>query len=313
MNLTSNIKELHLSCNLDTFYNNFIADDAAHSIPSFQKDNIGDYDIEVTSWQKTENEDGNEIKYRKSGATSDKIRTVTFTHPLSHTMGPSSAKTKKVHRFQRFGSHGSCLEIRTNCYGIPAADCFYLEERWLFESKNTSSSNDNGDEEKEGGITMRCKLQIYYVKSTMFRGFIDKNTKAECKSWCEEYGKMLQKSLQSEAEPTPSAPSPSTTEQHLHNIQGVEKKYTLCGINISKEVLLSIILVLMLASTLLVGFCLFLHSKVKTLEEEMNAWRRGNIMLMQEMRDILVLLHYEAVGSRSILQNALSSSKLSLE
>eukprot|EP00957_Ditylum_brightwellii_P075184 5713149-Ditylum_brightwellii.AAC.1 len=95
MNLTSNIKELHLSCNLDTFYNNFIADDAAHSIPSFQKDNIGDYDIEVTSWQKTENEDGNEIKYRKSGATSDKIRTVTFTHPLSHTMGPSSAKTKK--------------------------------------------------------------------------------------------------------------------------------------------------------------------------------------------------------------------------
>jgi hypothetical protein len=171
----------------------FIADQAPYSIAKYQREKIGDQNITVSKWNVT---------------SPCHIRNISFLHPLKNSIGPTKAKTTREQKFQRFGSHGMTLGNSTVVEGIPAADCFRIEDVWIIQRDPTSSCR----------LVLTVSFRMVFTKRTMLKSLIQRNIRQETKNWFKGYTTMLQQVLASSQKssiggvppPAPQAPSDDT-------------------------------------------------------------------------------------------------------
>lgn len=158
-----------IPCSLDTFMNKFLSDDAVYPISKYQREKIKDRNISYSDWKKKDSSEYPPIFSRD----------INFIHPLDNTVGPSEAKTTREQQYQRFGSHGICVQNTTRIQGVPGADCFRVEDRWIIERVSESS------------VKLAVSFQLVFHKRTIFKPIIQKNSKAETKKWFAGFSRYL--------------------------------------------------------------------------------------------------------------------------
>lgn len=170
-NATTGIESLSIPMSLEQFFTTFFADDALYSLDRYQRNKIGDRDIEITGW------------YQEDGALT---RTMNFVHPIksSYGMGPSEARTTRQQRLKRFGDLGISIENTTVVEGIPSADAFFVQDQWLVESTG------------ENEVKLTTRFGTRFTKRALFRGLIEKNILKETTDWFIGYSEMIGEALQ---------------------------------------------------------------------------------------------------------------------
>lgn len=165
------LKGIKLCCSLSVFYDTLIADDAPWSIPRFQKEIVGDSEIEVSSWALDETGDQDMMH-----------RTITFRHPIKGNLGigPSAAMTRREQRLRHFGTYGMSLETSSFVKGVPASDCFYVDDRWLVEQHT-------------GCVLLTVQYQTRFTSGTLLKRLIGQSVKTEVNDWYRCYAKLLTK------------------------------------------------------------------------------------------------------------------------
>eukprot|EP00588_Corethron_pennatum_P019503 CAMPEP_0194325732 /NCGR_PEP_ID=MMETSP0171-20130528/32541_1 /TAXON_ID=218684 /ORGANISM="Corethron pennatum, Strain L29A3" /LENGTH=427 /DNA_ID=CAMNT_0039085009 /DNA_START=69 /DNA_END=1352 /DNA_ORIENTATION=- len=159
------IENLALPYSLDEFFDSFLRDGANYSLPVYQRDVIGDTELEVSPW--TTAEDGHST------------RSITYRHPINAPVGPPSALASKKQTLRRFGSFGLCLDSRTTAKGVPVADCFHVDDRILVEST------------PEGGVSLQAKYEVRFVKRTMLKKVVKTASASEVKDFFVGYETFL--------------------------------------------------------------------------------------------------------------------------
>jgi hypothetical protein len=170
----------------------FFSNDAFYPIAKYQQEQINDREIHYSKWKKRRNPSSHPPIFD---------RLVTFIHPLKNTIGPSQAKTTRQQSFQRFGNHGMCLQNVTMVEGVPAAECFRVEDRWNIEGDVSSDSDSN-----DSSVKMRVSFQAVFTKRTMFKSIIQKNIRQESKTWAKGYVHFVHQALAEDRRKDADAP-----------------------------------------------------------------------------------------------------------
>mmetsp|Transcript_21065 Transcript_21065/g.26793 ORF Transcript_21065/g.26793 Transcript_21065/m.26793 type:complete len:400 (-) Transcript_21065:110-1309(-) len=159
-----------LSCSIDEFYNYFLKDNAEYSMEFYQREACGDTDIETSEWENSED-------------PFMQTRTMKYLHPVNAPMAPPLAPSSKRQELRRFGDHGIYLDTKTRVNGVPMADYFFVEDRLIVEPN------------PEGGVILKSKFEMRFVKKTMLKQLIENITKGESIEWCKKYAEMARKAV----------------------------------------------------------------------------------------------------------------------
>lgn len=155
------VPSVELPCpSVDFFLDTFLKDGAACPIEKYQKEVVGDKNIGYSQW----------------GTTNDNVmtRNINFVHPLKNKVGPKKALTSRIQQLQTFEDGRLILTNTTRIKGVPGADCFRAEDKWVIQ-------------ESKGIVTMTVSSQLVFEKRTMAKGIIQKNHKSETKKWLQGY------------------------------------------------------------------------------------------------------------------------------
>eukprot|EP00545_Synedropsis_sp_CCMP1620_P005390 CAMPEP_0119018816 /NCGR_PEP_ID=MMETSP1176-20130426/20283_1 /TAXON_ID=265551 /ORGANISM="Synedropsis recta cf, Strain CCMP1620" /LENGTH=473 /DNA_ID=CAMNT_0006972895 /DNA_START=389 /DNA_END=1813 /DNA_ORIENTATION=+ len=173
------------NCSVPHFFDQFLADDAPHSIASYQQNVIGDSQVKVTKWIVLDDDNTN-----GDDTTNVMTRTVSFCHPISNNfgVGPSSTMATRKQTLHRYGDFGLCMETSTFVEGVPACDAFHVADRWLVEEETAAGNNDDHDTPQ---INFTVLHETVFTKRTMFKRMIESSTKTEVKSWYKGYVELL--------------------------------------------------------------------------------------------------------------------------
>lgn len=169
-------KDVRLECTLDQYFDLFLSDGATCSFTHFQKDVIADKDVTITDW-----------KIVDEGARStnkEYTRTLSFTHPIRSSIGPSEAHTERQQVLKRFSSHGMILMNSTRVSGIPAADCFRAEDFWIIEAEGNET------------ILVSARFAPRFHRRTMLKSIIERSIKRETTEWFRLYFDMVRTALE---------------------------------------------------------------------------------------------------------------------
>jgi hypothetical protein len=232
----------------------FFSNEASFPISKYQKEVIKDRDLSYTKWTKNAN-------------TFPPIfnRDISFIHPLNNSLGPSEAKTNRQQRFQRFGTLGVTLQNITNIQGVPGADCFKVEDRWVVEALSDNS------------VRFSVYFQITFFKRTMIKPLIQKNIKAETKKWFQGYVTFIKRALHKEYDRKDSSPLPITTsEDDLDDT--VEKRGT-WFMDVTPTSILVVLVVAVLMAQLF-----YLQRAVVDLQDQLALMRRDTLELTTVLR-----------------------------
>lgn len=167
----SPIESLTLPCTLDTFQELFWCKNAKHPISTYQRDTIGDTDINTFDWEQ-----------QHCGDDDDEITTLSreihYLHPNHAPRGPPMAKTTKKQTLKKYGGYGMVLHTITKVDDVPKADCFVIEDQIVVES--------NGD-----SVILSARCGIRFVKRTIFKTIIQFNAKNGITKWLGGYGDFV--------------------------------------------------------------------------------------------------------------------------
>lgn len=163
------IEGMELPCSLTDFYNTLLADDAPWSIPRFQRDIIGDSEIECSDWAIDETGDQSLMR-----------RTISFRHPinLDFGLGKFTALARREQRLRQFGTYGISLETSSFVKGVPASECFHVDDRWFLEQRG-------------GVVLFTVKYETRFSGRTILKRLISQSTESEVLDWYKCYSKML--------------------------------------------------------------------------------------------------------------------------
>jgi len=174
-------------CDLDDWFDLFFSDDAVFSLARYQLEHVGDRDVSFHPWRRKPTK---QAKPNTASEEDDGIpeleREISYIHPIGgkSMIGPSEAETFRVQSLKRYGSYGAILKnVTTVGKSIPMGDCFRVEDRWIIEQQNSNS------------LKFSVDFRVVFVKRTMFKGVITKNTLSETKGWFQGYSKMLRAAL----------------------------------------------------------------------------------------------------------------------
>ena len=143
----------------------FLADDAPFSLSKYQIETINDKDVKVTPWHSTQEGDAQE-------------RTLSFLHPIKNStgFGPDSAVTNRTQTLRKFPDKGMCLDNVTRVEGIPSADSFHVQDRWVVESIGAGSQ-----------VRLTARYSIRFTKRALLKSLIQKSIRKETKEWWQGY------------------------------------------------------------------------------------------------------------------------------
>lgn len=145
-----------------------MANNAPHSLDRFQREDIQDKDVVVTSWQ---------------GDNGVFTRQISFRHQIKSSFGPSEAPTTRSQRMRRFESKGITLENSTKVENTPASDAFVVEDYWVVSADG------------EDHVILSVFFAPRFLKRTMFKGIIEKSVKQATAGWFQAYVEKVQKIL----------------------------------------------------------------------------------------------------------------------
>eukprot|EP00592_Proboscia_alata_P005702 CAMPEP_0194367636 /NCGR_PEP_ID=MMETSP0174-20130528/15757_1 /TAXON_ID=216777 /ORGANISM="Proboscia alata, Strain PI-D3" /LENGTH=465 /DNA_ID=CAMNT_0039143513 /DNA_START=155 /DNA_END=1552 /DNA_ORIENTATION=+ len=175
------ISPLHLhDCSMQKFLTMFIDDEAPHSLPNFQQEEIGDQHATATNWIDARDVEAahlvkdysKELELAAQKECEFYVREIVYCHPISVPMAPSSADAIKFQRLRRFGSCGVCIETITRVKDVPMTDSFFVEDIIIIEhSKSSDGSNDC--------VTLNARFQIRFVKYNLLQRLIERTTRSE--------------------------------------------------------------------------------------------------------------------------------------
>ena len=185
------------NCNLDEWFDLFFSDDAFFSLARYQLEHVGDRDVSFHPWRRKQKNNCDEkktdsVNHNLNNNNETEIpeleREIRYIHPIGGSMiGPSEAETFRVQSLKRYRNHGAILKNTTTVgKGIPMGDCFRVEDMWVIEKDPSESL-----------LTISVSFNVVFVKRTMFKGMIQKNTLSETRDWFKGYSTMLQTALES--------------------------------------------------------------------------------------------------------------------
>ena len=177
---------------VDDFFTKFLHDDAQWSFQVFQQNVIKDQNIDVTPWQQEQGVQTHEPS-RNRISIQQQSRSLSFLHPRKKAkIGPSTALTKKEQKctllLQQQSIKGIVLHSSTKFEGVPYCDCFMVEEKWIIEPYNESTSD-------AIGCFLSIRLRVNFIKSTMMKKIICNQTLTETKDWFELYIQFLERCM----------------------------------------------------------------------------------------------------------------------
>jgi hypothetical protein len=252
----------------------FVSNDASFHIARYQKESIQDKNLSYSKWKKRQATDAAPSVFPPIFD-----RDISFVHPLNNSVGPSQAKTTRQQRFQRFGALGATLQNITVVQGVPGAECFRVEDRWIVENIGDSS------------VRLSVYFQIVFSKRTMFKPIIQKNVKTETKKWFQGYAKFLKHALQEDdkkdgrsAPPSPIA-SDTETEPILDEQGDGDDSKSLRPLVSPPTFLLGMGLVLVLCLIVLQLF--HLQQSVQILQDQLISIREENKELQATMKQMI--------------------------
>jgi hypothetical protein len=244
----------------------FFANEASYAIEKYQREVIGDKDIQFSKWKK-----------RPSSHPPSFDRVVNFIHPLKNSVGPSQAKTTRQQHFRRFGNYGMSLQNSTVVEGIPAADCFRVEDRWTIERVSGEES-----------LKMAVSFRIVFMKRTMFKPIIQKNIRQETKNWFRGYASMLQRALTDDGkkgvastEPLPSTPVESDAVETTTNAltEGSLKSVSHLELMVKAGTIFLVLVLILQAFSM--------QRSLWSLQNQMNQMQSQNEELVEAMKQLL--------------------------
>merc|ERR1712224_856366 len=172
---------------IDGFYELFLSDDAPNSIGMYQKEIIGDTDVNVEVWR-------NAASSNNDAESESLERDVTYLHAIAGGAAkmvgvPAAAETFQHQSWKRYGNVGAILKTTTKVgKGVPMGDYFYIENEWLIEQKLINNVP---------SITLSVKVRMVFIKRTMLQSIITNNVIAETKRWFDGYKTIIVKELSS--------------------------------------------------------------------------------------------------------------------
>lgn len=209
---------------LDSFYTIFLDDNAEHSMSSLHNQ-IGDTVKEITKW-------------KLSPDSFCRTRVIHLDHPV---IGYGNAQTSKHQCCRVFGESGISVDSVVTSKGLPAVDCFHVEER-IFIEVNADS-----------GLIFTALYQVVWKKSSMLKSVATRSAKKGTIHFYEKFVEMINKSA--DLSDLPSA-IVHLQKEHEDEIQQSEKTRNM--------------LCLVLATVILLFICLAgVYKKVNDLEMEL--------------------------------------------
>ncbi|OEU17988.1 putative chitinase [Fragilariopsis cylindrus CCMP1102] len=215
---------------LELFVNNFINDDADHSMSSFMIDIVHDRDLKVSKWvietNEIETEDDSGDASGSSGAGGDQQqqqqqpqiykRIIEYTHPVNAPMAPPQAKAKKEQILKKYHNCGIIIETKTFVSDVPMTDFFYVTDTICISLPTSSSDDDDDDKtnQKRCKLILNIRFDIVFVKSTYFRSLIYCTTKNEMQQFMMNFTEYIIAKL---AVLPPSLKGISTTKKATTN------------------------------------------------------------------------------------------------
>mmetsp|Transcript_16263 Transcript_16263/g.29585 ORF Transcript_16263/g.29585 Transcript_16263/m.29585 type:complete len:527 (-) Transcript_16263:471-2051(-) len=239
------LEATELCCTLSSFHDMFLADDAPHSIESYQQDAIGDTNVLTSQW-----------KLAEDGVT--KTRRITFCHSSLNPFGPSYMSTTKEQCLRRYGNFGICVVSLTRVSGVPNGDSFFVEEQCMLERINNTF------------ISLRVRYQTRFIKSTMIKKIIERSSRSETNAWYRGYLRMIQEALPDACVTrglSPIAVPPSTREEPEMDSKQANRtsaQYSEASI----RMLLAFCAVLFALMLALFFYVIWLHGTMISLENE---------------------------------------------
>lgn len=247
---------------LKEYHQRFLADDAPKSMEWFQSNCIGDEIKKCTNW-KQRNDD-----------TNCYTRIIHSIHKRNQRVGPSKVSIHRKQSFKWYNFNSIVLETIMTLEGVPYSDCFVVEDEWIIRSI------------QESCVEVTVRYRIHFVKKTLMKNIIIRQTREEVKKWFDGYLHMLQNEL---GESNKETNKPVDKEKiHWFLSNGIWK--------------MSTILMWMFGLILLILLSCLTY-KVDSLEAEMKR-------LTQSQRETLKSLHVlqECIEQR-ILHNVDSTTK----
>ncbi|KAL7576213.1 hypothetical protein ACA910_013696 [Epithemia clementina (nom. ined.)] len=199
------VEQLVLKCSLDDFVAKFLANGAPYSIAKYLESR-GDSSLRASEWNATTT---------TSAATPRQVaqpqrRVIHYKHPVNAPLAPPQAGARKEQTLKRYGDHGLCLETRTIVADVPMADCFHVDDRIRVEQQNAAAGS-------APSVTVYMEFEITFIKSTMFKGIIERTAKSEFTDFFKQMGGYLSNALGEEVPilPTPKEPEPVAAKPSL--------------------------------------------------------------------------------------------------
>lgn len=254
------MQKLLLPCTLDEFFALFLADNAPHSLATYQESVIGDSELAVSTWSPADD-----------GAI---CRTIHFRHPLALGVGPSSALAERRQRFCRYTEYGFCLETTTHVKGVIASDSFYVDDKWIVEPTG------------ETNVTLTVRHQVRFTKRTMLKHIIRKSTNSEVQAWFAGYSKMLLASLEEKG----SREIHAETQKDQYEAQSELIHVQMAGW-ISNTAFLAVMWTcLMACAVLLLLQGASIHVKLASVEDELVCLREENKKVFAKLQEAIDVL-----------------------
>jgi VAD1 Analog of StAR-related lipid transfer domain len=242
----------------------FFSNEASFPISRYQREVIKDREVHYAKW-------------KKSSTTFPPVfdRDISFVHPLSNPLGPAEAKTSRQQRFQRFGTLGATLQNTTNIQGVPGADCFKVEDRWVVETLSDNS------------VRFTVYFQIDFFKRTMIKALIQKNVKTETKKWFQGYVNFINRALHEDSDRKGRPQSPIAAsygevdkENFSETLEHRDAAYFRVG------GLTTICVVLLVVATLFAQL-LFLRRNVRDLQDQVAMMRQDTLEVRAMLQQIV--------------------------
>eukprot|EP00978_Attheya_sp_CCMP212_P015536 scaffold40035_cov56-Attheya_sp.AAC.4 len=239
------LEATELCCTLSSFHDMFLADDAPHSIESYQRDAIGDTNVLTSQW-----------KLAEDGV--NKTRRITFRHSSLNPFGPNDMSTTKEQCLRRYGNFGICVVSLTRVSGVPNGDSFFVEEQCMLERINNTF------------ISLGVRYQTRFIKSTMIKKIIERSSRSETNAWYRGYRRMIQEALPDACVTrglSPIAVAPSTREEPEMDSKQANRTSTQYS-EASIRMLFALCAVLFTCMLALFFYVIWIHGTMISLENE---------------------------------------------
>lgn len=242
------IPPTRFNLSIDEYYETFLANDAPKSMLWFQSHCLGDQVTECTPW--------------KEIAPQECTRIFKALHRRKRKVGPSKVSIERKQHLL-WSENSSCITLYTSLKleGVPYSDCFWIEDEWIITSLGESC------------VEMVVRYRVHFIKKTIMKKVIMKQTEDEIMKWFDAYLEMLNDELSLGVE--------KKALNHMsHEEKSKESHFSNTFLNKSVAFLIIII------GSVLIFVLIDILLKMRNLEAQMVQYRLDHDQVMKQLKGL---------------------------